>query len=214
MGGIARSSSRAAATDTIHRVAPCAVAPPGPFTSRSDELCSSMRLVSRSVCCSRLTSPSAVCTAAADHRRTRPSRCPSPASIHPCTSHTASYGMPQAIAGGGSSPGTAASCICYFLWRHHAVRCRQRMEGITRSSSRAAATVAIRRAAPCAVAPPSTFAPVTVAPRPLPQRTAPQLVHQQQSLAMPPLPYSNSSRSWAAGKAPCSPCDRPGSCSA
>ena len=61
------------------------------------------------------------------------------------------------------------------------------MEGITRSSSRAATTVAIRRAAPCAVAPPAPFAPITVASRPLLPRTVPRLVHQQQPLATPPL---------------------------
>ena len=59
MEGITRSSSRAAATDAIRRAAPCAVAPPGPFTSRGDELCSSRRLVSRSICCARLTSATA-----------------------------------------------------------------------------------------------------------------------------------------------------------
>jgi hypothetical protein len=31
-------------------------------------------------------------------------------------------------------------------------------------------------------------------------------------LPAPPPPHSNRSRSWAAGKAPCGPCDRPGSC--
>ena len=44
--------------------------------------------------------------------RMRSPRCPSPASSHPCTSRAAPCGMPRPIAGGGSSSGTATSCIC------------------------------------------------------------------------------------------------------
>jgi hypothetical protein len=55
------------------------------------------------------------------------------------------------------------------------------MEGITRSSSRAAATDTIHRVAPCAVAPPGRFTPVTVVPWRLPRCAAPRVMHQQQS---------------------------------
>jgi hypothetical protein len=103
--------SRAAATGAIHRAAPCSKAPPGQFTPGTDELCSGRRLTSRRVCCARFLSPSAVCTPANDDTRTRPSRCPSLASTRPCTLRAAINRMPRAISGGGSSFGTAASCI-------------------------------------------------------------------------------------------------------
>ena len=109
--GIARLGSRAAATDAICGAAPCALVLPCPFTPETAELCSGRRLASRRVCCARIVSPSAVCTAAGDATRTRSPRCPNPASSRPCTSRAASYGMPRAIFGGGSSFGSAAGCI-------------------------------------------------------------------------------------------------------
>ena len=112
MEGITRSSSRAAANVAIRRAAPCTIAPSDRFTPANDELCSVRRLASRHGCCARLLSPSAVCTPADDHTRTRSSSCPSPASTRPCTSHAAINRMSRAITGGGSSFRTAASCIC------------------------------------------------------------------------------------------------------
>jgi len=70
------------------------------------------RLASLHVCCARLISRGAVCIATDDHTRIRSSRCPNPVSSRPCTSLAATCGMPRPIAGGGSSSGTAASCIC------------------------------------------------------------------------------------------------------
>ena len=104
--------SRAAAAGAIHRVEPGAVAPPGRFTHGTDELCSGRRLASRRVCCARSISHGAVCIPPDDHTRIRSPCCPSPARGRPRTSRAASYGMPRAIAGGGISFGTAASCIC------------------------------------------------------------------------------------------------------
>ena len=104
--------SRAAAAGAIHRVEPGAVAPPGRFTYGTDELCSGRRLASRRVCCARSISHGAVCIPPDDHTRIRSPCCPSPARGRPRTSRAASYGMPRAIAGGKSSFGTAASCIC------------------------------------------------------------------------------------------------------
>jgi hypothetical protein len=71
--------------------------------------------------------------------------------------------MPRDISGGGSSFGAAASCSAVSLddFTCHSVKCREGMEGITRSSSRAAATIAIHRAAPCAIVPPDRFVPGT-----------------------------------------------------
>jgi len=110
--GITQPGSRAAATDAIHRAAPCAVAPPGQFTCGTDELCSGRRPASRHGCCARFLSPSAVCTPANDDTRTQPPRCPGLASIRPCTLRAAINCMPRDISGGGSSFGTAASCTC------------------------------------------------------------------------------------------------------
>ena len=91
-----------------------AVAPPGLFTCGTDALriCGGKRPARRHGCCARFLSPSAVCTPANDDTRTRSPRCPSPASSRPCTSRTASYGMPRDTADGASSFETAASCIC------------------------------------------------------------------------------------------------------
>ena len=102
----------AAATDAIHRAAPCAVAPPGQFTCGTDELCGGRRPASRHGCCARFLSPSAVCTPANDDTRTQLPRCPGLASIRPCTLRVAINCMPRDISGGGSSFGTAASCTC------------------------------------------------------------------------------------------------------
>ena len=87
--------------------------PPGQFALETDELCSGRRLAS---CLSCMLRPIIISGRrvhpANDHTRNRQSRCPSPASSRPCTSRAASYGMSRAIADGGSSFGTAASCIC------------------------------------------------------------------------------------------------------
>jgi hypothetical protein len=55
---ITRPGSRAAATDTLRRAAPCAVASPGRFTSKTYALCSGRRLARLHVCCARLTAAS------------------------------------------------------------------------------------------------------------------------------------------------------------
>ena len=112
MEEITRSSSRAAATVAIRGAASCAVALAGRFTCGTDELCGGRRPASRHGCCARFLSPSAVCTPANDDTRTRSSRCPSLASIRPCTLRAAINCMPRDISGGGSSFGAAASCTC------------------------------------------------------------------------------------------------------
>ena len=80
-----QQSSRAAATDAMCGAAPCTTVLPGPFTPGTAESYSGRRLASRRVCCARIVSPSAVCTAADDDTRTRSPRCPNPASSRPCT---------------------------------------------------------------------------------------------------------------------------------
>ena len=80
-----QQSSRAAATDAMCGAAPCAIVLPGPFTPGTAESYSGRRLASRRVCCARIVSPSAVCTAADDDTRTRSPRCPNTASSRPCT---------------------------------------------------------------------------------------------------------------------------------
>ena len=136
----------------------CAVAPPGRFTRGTDELCGGRHSASRHGCCTRCISPSAVCTTANDDTRTRPSRCPSLASIRPCTLRATVNCMPRDISGGGSSFGTAASCTCRVVGF---IICQMQGAGGGNYTieQRAAATDAIHRAAPCAVAPPGQLTP-------------------------------------------------------
>ena len=143
----------AAATDAIHRAALCVVAPPGRFTRLTDELCGGRHSASRHGCCTRCISPSAVCTTANDDTRTRPSRCPSLASIRPCT-------LRAAAAGHSRRREQLWDCSQLHLPCRRLHHLSGAGSGRGESHDRAAvaaATDAIPRAALCAVALPGRF---------------------------------------------------------
>jgi hypothetical protein len=154
--GITRSSTKPAATVAIHRAAPCAIVPPGRFTPGAAEPCCGRRLASRHVCCARLLSPSAVCTqqmmtqgAGRPAAPTQPAAAPAPRARLYAVCHGP---LPTAEAALGLQPAAPAVSLDQFICQMQA-----EVDGITRSSIKPAATVAIHRAAPCAVAPPSRF---------------------------------------------------------
>jgi hypothetical protein len=141
----------------LHRARQCLPAnlPPEPMSCAAASASRGLH-----VCCSRIVSPSAVCTPAGDDVRIRSPHCPSLARFRPCTLRAAINRMPRAISGGGSSFGTAASCISVSSG-NPSVRCREGMGDIARLGSRAAATGVIHRAEPCSKAPPGQFTPGT-----------------------------------------------------
>ena len=103
-------------------------------------------------CCARLLSPGAVCTqqmiTQGIDSLAAPAQ-PAAAPVPHARRQTVCHGpLPTVEAALGLQ--LAASAVSLGS---SSVRCRQKMEGITRSSSRAAASVAIRHAAPCAIAP-------------------------------------------------------------
>jgi len=159
--GIARLGSRAAATDAICGAAPCAIVLPCPFTPETAELCSGRRLASRRVCCARIVSPSAVCTAADDDTKDSIAPLSQPGQQPPL--HLA-RGVTRHAA--GHFRRREQLWVCSRLhrpcrWGNSAVRCRCRRWRNTQSGSRAAAASAIHRAAPCAVVPPGRLTPGT-----------------------------------------------------
>jgi len=112
MGKLSKRAAIEGAIGVIRRSAPRAVAPPGQFTSGSDELCGGRRPASRRVCLARLLLPAVrayeqMTTQGFDRRAA-----PSPARSRPFTSRAAITCMPRDISGGGSSLGTVASRIC------------------------------------------------------------------------------------------------------
>ena len=158
---IGQQGSSAAATDAICGAAPCAIVLLSPFTPGAAEMCSGRRLASRRVCCARIVSPSAVCTAADDDTKdsiaplSQPGQQPPLHLARGVTRHTAGHFRRR-----------EQLWVCSRLhrpcrWGNSAVRCRCRRWRNTQSGSRAAAASASHRAAPCAVVPPGRLTPGT-----------------------------------------------------